>query len=233
MKIFLISVVFFIGVPPQIHSQKNAALQNQLKIDIWSGIVGLNNRTLQALEWAKESKDNPELMSRDWAPLETEDVNSITFLLDSANYHLTTSTFIFNKNGEVYNINPESVKVVIFDEKRFKLTEYFRNGKVESGFLEVIVEGEMDLLKRHYLEIVTVSDNPMGLRNNLNQKYKRKTEFFVMNKMGKAVKLPRSKSKILDIFRSKRRAVASYAKDNKLSPKKEEDLKKLVIFYNS
>lgn len=118
-------------------------------------------------------------------------------------------------------IVPQKVKQLIFKNKEkeqiFVPMEYSDKKSVHLGYFELIADGEMKLLKQFQKD----------------GKEKIKTKLFFQSEENPAESFKVKKSSVLKLMKKHKSEVSKFIVKNKLNVKKENDLKKVVDFYNS
>lgn len=154
--------------------------------------------------------------------------------------------YIHNKGFLVINSlnNDSSTLIQGYTVKKFVNMNYgnveksFVNGKeyghdiYPSVFCELLVDGEMKLLK--VPELITLNPNYNAITNSGSKESKMflKYKFYCFSE-NKLVEIERSKKKLLGLFKTHFDEIKKYVKSNKLSPKKENDLIAVFKYYNS
>lgn len=100
-----------------------------------------------------------------------------------------------------------------------------------TGFAEVLVEGEIDLLLHRKLILVKGNYSITHDAGQLNDEYNIE-ELFYLNIEDKLV-LAQKKKTILPLFEDKRTDVEKYVKGNYLRYNNREDLIKIITYYNT
>lgn len=176
-----------------------------------------------------------ELFNDDWERGSLVTKDGQTILLDSLHYSIAQDKILFSRDNKVLVLDKNIVKTIVIGTKAFGLfLDEKKKGELEPKYFEILASGKMYLLRNHYLKKVTSStDNPLGVKTDVHiQTVIRSKYMYYTNRFLEPKELPRSKSKVLAIFKSNNKMV-KYAKSNKLSIKREKDLKKLFQHYNS
>ncbi|CAA0218455.1 conserved hypothetical protein [Tenacibaculum maritimum] len=127
------------------------------------------------------------------------------------------SIFIFNK------LNIEYVKI---REKIFKKYNY----KNKEVFFNVLYDGkEIRFFKRYKVIVKEGSFNPMTQKKTTEDFYKLKEDYFI-NKGNKIFKIALKRKAVLEIIGKEAKAIRKYAKEHKLSFKKEKDLIEILKY---
>jgi hypothetical protein len=106
---------------------------------------------------------------------------------------------------------------------------------LEKGHYFSIVskENAFDLYKKTEVDYSGPYTAKTSYERHRPAKFTQKNTYFLVSKNGTLYELPDSKSKISKVMKGKEIEVKSYIKKNKLDFKKENDLVKLVKYYNS
>ncbi len=143
----------------------------------------------------------------------------------------------FENDGVIYDLDKNQYKVINFDDlnKKFIIAEYSDGNKIVNGYLvEIVGEGDVLLYKREKMEFSEAKKSGTGFGIDTPPAYKpKKDDFFVKIAGGSIIPLPSSKSKIMDLFGDKSKALNSFVKENRISLNSEKDLKRLFQYANS
>jgi hypothetical protein len=119
------------------------------------------------------------------------------------------------------------------DSIRFvNLANYKFENTVLVGFMEILSDGKIQLLKQTKTEIVKPSYNPSLEVGDRDMYIVKKTTLFYSLPDKKIVKV-KGKSETMSLFGQEASNIKTFATSNSLSFKNEEDLKKLFAYYNS
>lgn len=109
----------------------------------------------------------------------------------------------------------------------------FDGGIEGGGYFQVLYEGQRyDLFKKHVKEFSPYKKASTSITRDFPARFTDKPEYYIVTKSGKFYQLPDKKSKILKVFSENQDLVKQYVKDNALDLKKEEDLVRLIRYYN-
>ena len=144
------------------------------------------------------------------------------------NYNLITGLFESEIDDQtVFTFNFDNIDKLVVNGQEFISVIQPATGK--SFVYEVIYEGEdFSLLKQHFLQVKTGSDNPMAMRPD---KYVRKSDYLLKRKK-KMTNFKLKKSNILALYGKRAKELESFAKENKLSFKDDADLKRMLNNFN-
>lgn len=164
--------------------------------------------------------------------------NGQTYSLD-LKYDLLADELLFrNKNGDSLNfVQPvKEFKLSYIDENK-QQTHLFRNGFPSTGaktneksFYEVLYDGGTKLLKRR-AKSTWMESTTYGTANQTKNITERVSYFIV--KQGKIMPVKNDRKSVIAALGDKSAEMDKYIKDNKLDVKQDDDLIKLVTYYNS
>ncbi|MES2652155.1 MAG: hypothetical protein V4663_10460 [Bacteroidota bacterium] len=154
-------------------------------------------------------------------------------------YDLVKDELLFaGKNNQEYYFNDSIKEFTLIGEKdNVAIYSLFRNGfpvvknLSASSFYEIIVDGEVQLLKKNIKTISETKEfNSATTVKNINE-----NSSYYIAKPNSIVQLKRDDMKALAnaLDNQKSSAILEFSAKNKLNPKKEEDLKKVLAYYNS
>jgi len=109
------------------------------------------------------------------------------------------------------------------------------NGKDEDGsYFQVLFEGKkINFLKKVTKEYTSPKKAFTSITRDLKGAFTDKATFFLQTKSGKMYELPKAKNKKLLVFGKDKEYLQEFARKNNLNLNKEEDLKKLIVHYDS
>ncbi|MBA9079428.1 hypothetical protein [Rufibacter quisquiliarum] len=116
-----------------------------------------------------------------------------------------------------------------YTEKKFRNGFASVDGANGNSFYEVLAEGKVQLLKRTTKTIV--EERAPGA--TIATKQIKPTMRYYMTTPTGFVKIRKDKKEILAVLKDKSTEIAKFAENNNLSFKEDEDLAKLVTYYNS
>ena len=115
------------------------------------------------------------------------------------------------------------------NSKRFKSFHF--NKTNDDKIFEIIWDGDLfALLKDYSTEIKTIK--PEGYKDFSSDKYIVRKSYYLI-KDNKIEKFKLSKKNVLSLLKLNHKGVEKYVKQNKMSYKKDKDLKKIFDYYNS
>ncbi len=209
-----------------LHSQ---VAVNEIKTELFGNPFNQQNQAhinnLKAIDLNAEKNLNNLL--EDWSSASVEDYDGNVYAVDSMNFNIDNNVFLFMKDGEFLMLKGEKVKSVDLQYRRF---DRFRS----LGFCEVLSDGDIPLIKHYSMQEEKSYTNPMGMPGT--EKFElvvHEDVYYFENDRKLYHKVPRKKSELLKLFKSKKNKVVEYAKENKLSNKREVDLIKIFAYYNS
>ena len=142
------------------------------------------------------------------------------------------------KNNEEYYFNDPIKEFTLFEKKNnIAFVFLFRNGFPDvknltvKSYYEVVMDGEIKLLKKNVKSISETKEyNSATTVKNINDNF----NYYLANSTG-ITQLKKDDMKVLATALNEQKSslILEYAKKNKLSPKKEEDLIKVITYYYS
>jgi hypothetical protein len=196
---------------------------------------------------------NTKLASGDFKQvLESEDIKGSPYLNDEfiLGTVFTTSKYQFvdiplryniyngdlefrtNENEILAMSTPEIIERVEFGEYKMVYIPYELNKKIKRGFFKVIKTGEVSLYASPQI-IYQQPEEPGVYKDAKPAKFvSQPDEFYLRNKNEAAVEVS-NKKEVLAFFPSHQKELEAFIKKNKIKTNKEDDLTKLVEYYNS
>lgn len=131
------------------------------------------------------------------------------------------------------------IQNIVWVDSTYKVPRYFVNGMdfldegvPISGFFEVLVEGELPLMRRTMAILKESNYNAalmVGERND--QIIKRNYYYYLIGK--NLMEIPKNRKKFYLIFEDKAQEIEEYANENHLDVKQPSDVFKVFTYYNS
>jgi len=152
-------------------------------------------------------------------------------------YNIARDVFEVIQGNDTLTLNQGyKVKHIFYDDKKFIYDPEMRENSERkyNGFFEVCEEGELSLYRKWYKDLLYDSfvGNYQGGSGTKEYYYVDKTMFIGKIKDQKGF-LFKSKNKFLKNIDKDKKIVKDFIKQNKIKLKNEEDLVKLVEFYNN
>jgi hypothetical protein len=151
-------------------------------------------------------------------------------------YNLYANVFEIKVNNEIKGLEGSRVKEFTLSADG-QSSRTFLNGKKwslgnDAGFLELMADGHMKLLKK--IELI-IKQPDYSVQFNVGSRDTRilKEESMFYSIQDNIAEFPRKEKKILTLFGDKREAALEYIKSNDLSITTEEGAAEIVSFYNS
>lgn len=145
-------------------------------------------------------------------------------LLKNINYNIDRDVFESQIGKDsIFTFNFENIKNITINSREFQ-NIYAPSFSANKTFEVIYQDDSFALLKRYYLTVTEGSDNPMV---NRPSKFVQKSEYFV--KKGNSVRPFKMKKKdIMALARKKSKDLDAFAKENGLSYKKDNDVKRML-----
>jgi hypothetical protein len=149
-------------------------------------------------------------------------------------YDLFENKLYFNKNDESYELQDNVLNFVLFPKPGDASTAmYYRKGFKGSGlnesqFVQVLVDGKLQLIKSDVKSLTEMSEINAGMVKT----FATTTRYYMISKTGTQI-VRLNKSEILPFLQDKDAQIQSYITEKGLNLKKDADLITLVKYYNS
>jgi len=175
------------------------------------------------------------MMFDDWKPIEIHGVKDELIFIDSANYHLEANKILFIQHGNLYELYPEKIQNAQIDNHKFvSLIHEVDKKTLQRSYFEILVEGDYNLLSKQELVKEITNSSPLGLSATKEVRFVLTEKLYYQSSSGRRpVVVPKKKADFTKIFRRDRDKLVSYAKSNKLSLKRTEDVRTIFNYYNS
>ena len=138
--------------------------------------------------------------------------------------------------GKPFYLPKTSYYAINFDfpDKEYQLFNFEEKGETKKGFFVVISKnGATSLLLKEKIKLYKEVPAKLGFTRYEPPKLGRLDDKIYIGTNQEAVELPKKKKDILNFFNDKSKDLESYAKKNKYSFNKTEDLIKIISYYNS
>lgn len=135
-------------------------------------------------------------------------------------------------DGQVMKLFTDSIKAVKINSQIFMPLAYSDGKEKKVGYFELLSEGNVDLLLRREMELQKSDYNPALNVGRRNDELVVKEMYYYRKNSGTLRPLKQSKGAVLDALSNRKKAVANFAKANKLGVRKQEDLIAIFDFYN-
>lgn len=140
----------------------------------------------------------------------------------------------YQQNGKALVLDPSNkIKKVRLGESTFIVAKYEFDGKTKYGFLNLLDSGKVTLLAKKVVRYQEPLKGRASDGGDLPAKYSKLSDkFFYRIGNGELEEVDNLKDMIASLP-DKQEEVKQFAKKEKISPKKEDELIKLVKYYNS
>ena len=155
------------------------------------------------------------------------------YLLNDLNYNVKSDQFQTKlENDSIFIYNNEGLTRVQIEDKNFSVMYNAVEG--DRKIYEVIQSGKkLSLMKRYSIKVLKASPNPMV--NRKKTRIIKKWKYYTVDANDNVVEFKGKKKAILAMAKDSEREklMKDFIAANRLSVKKEEDLKKIVRYYNT
>ena len=169
-----------------------------------------------------------QYLTQAYNPALIDDFTTTAFL----RYNLYNDQMEFVKNDKIYYMEKDKGRRVRFTTLNTLYKVYDLYGDL--SFFLVKEEGEKaSLLVKQETRFIAPkkAQSTYGVDKKAN--FKRRADVYFVAMGDKLVKLPKKKKEIPAIFGRNAKEVKTYIKKEKLNPKKDGDLKKIIKYYNT
>jgi hypothetical protein len=149
-------------------------------------------------------------------------------------YNIHKDWIEYQQNNQTYILDPDvRIKEVTFEENTFIVGKYSSKGKTHFGYFKLLDSGKVTLLCKQVV-LYKEYQQAQALQSSASPpKYTRTADqFYLKIDSGELQKIDNLKSMIAN-FPDNHDLLMEYAKKEKISAKKEEDLRRLFAYYNT
>ena len=186
-----------------------------------------------SIESLKKEFDGTPFLLDDWqkGTIYMKDGEKVDY--DEMVYNLFNDQFWVKKEGGVKSIVFNSdVAYCELGGKKFVFKPYRQNDKDKDGLQELLAEGKLSLMRLYSCKFIPGEKMTSAYQAPAKPRFAINKDFYYQDGDSVALPLPSGKD-LFAIFGDAQEKMASYARENKLKLKKEEDLIKLFNHYNS
>jgi hypothetical protein len=159
--------------------------------------------------------------------------NGKIYTIDNINYNIKTNQFQSRmKNDSIFIYKMDGLKRVVINNTDFSIM--YNPVEKREKIYEVIEPGvRISLVKDHIIKHQQASPNPMV--NRSSSKFIKKWKYYTVDNQNKIEPFKAKKKFLLGMIQDegKRKKLKDYLSENKLSTKKDEDLKKIFKYLNA
>jgi hypothetical protein len=149
-------------------------------------------------------------------------------------YNIYQDLMEYQQNGKSLVLDPSNkIKKVHLGETTFIVEKYELNGKTKYGFLSVLDSGKVMLFSKKMMKFQQPLKGRALDGGDLPAKYSRLSDAYFYRIGEGELKPVGNLKELISTFPDKQEELKQYAKQEKISPKKEEELVKLIRYYNS
>lgn len=175
--------------------------------------------------------EGSKYLYNDWGNVGVlETAKNKKYRISNLNYDVQKDVFVSKiSKDSVYEFNTVYFKKIVINNKNFKVVN--KNDENGSIFMEVVGESkEISLLKDYKLTVRGGVFSPTTGQGN--DEYVISYKYY-LEKNDRIIPMKFKKSELLKVFGAKADEIKSFAKKNKLSFKKDKDVKKMFLHYNN
>jgi len=149
-------------------------------------------------------------------------------------YNIFQDLMEYQQNGKALALDPsKKIKTVKIGEEVFIVDKYSLEGKSKLGFLSVLDTGKMTLVSKKIVKYQAPLEGRGLDGGDLPAKFSRSSDAFFYRIGEGELKEVGNLKELIAGLPDKQEEIKQFAKKEKISPKKQEELRKLVRYYNS
>jgi len=205
-----------------VEAEYNTIEFNNLDISKIDGFASI--RDFDDMRFSKAPVDGTVLLFDKWENQGVIEVEDKRYVFSNMNYHVKRATFMSKiDNDSVVSFDLSTFNRIVINDMSFK--SIYNPAKRANETFQVIYEGEdFSILKTYSVEVREANPNPMINRGKT--KIMKKSAYF-MQKDNTIKPLKLKKKSLLGLAGDRSEEMMKYAKKNKLSFKRDEDVTKL------
>ncbi len=151
-----------------------------------------------------------------------------------ARYNIFQDLMEYQQNGKALVLDPtKKIKKVKIGDEIFVVEKYSLEGKSKYGFLTLIDTGKMTLLAKKMVKYQEPLKGKALDGGDLPAKFSRLSDTYFYRFGNGELKEVGNLKEVIASLPDKQEEVKQFAKQEKISPKKKDELLKLVRYYNS
>ncbi|MCX2742246.1 hypothetical protein OO013_00135 [Mangrovivirga sp. M17] len=155
-------------------------------------------------------------------------------------YDLENNIIQVINNGVIQTFTSQKVVFFIIEDqvlgitRKFYSLPYERNNYQSMMFFELLVEGDLTLLGREYIDTrTTTNNNSFYYRSYWVESYVLRTNFYFLRKGGEINFFEPKKRELLDIMDDKSDQIKQYIKKRRFDIDRPDDLMEITKYYNN
>jgi len=148
-------------------------------------------------------------------------------------YNCFDDVLEFSKDNAAYELQPkERIKRAEFGGKVFTYKDFESDRSTDKSFFELLVEGKATLCARFTIKFYE-AEELKGFAEAKPARFEDLSETYYLSLNNAPAKKISNSKKLLEILSDKKSEVESFMSKQKVGVKKVEDLKKIIVYYNS
>lgn len=198
---------------------------------------GLNNASFVAMDTYLTKTKKPKMVEGSLYLNEKWSEGLLLTLADQiiqvpARYRVYDDEIQILFEGKAMGVFPDSIKAIKIGNQVFLPLHYLNGKKKQKSYFELLSEGHVDLLVHREMELQKSDYNPALNIGRRNDEFVIKETYYYRKNKGTLRPFKQTKSEVLTVLSNRKKAVAQYARENKLGVKKRTDLVAIFNFYN-
>ena len=173
------------------------------------------------------------LFFNDWSPATVvlKDKSIITDRMVRYDVYHRQMQFAFNGDTAAFG-KPVEIESIMFEQNTFVYEDLLCKTGARKDYMEVIADGPCRLLLYRCITYKYVEDCTIPGAENPKTEYYQTNKYLVSKNNQAAIPVPEKKSEVIDLFSDTGKDIKTFLLKNKIKLNNEEDLIKLVYYYN-
>jgi len=133
----------------------------------------------------------------------------------------------------IYALKPDTLfNMIIISADTLIVDFYEKNKEIKSGFFKLLNDGEVSLLVKMEVEFIEAQAETTH-EMAMPAKFHKKMDQYYVRKQGQVPQMVKNLKKLIESLENHHEELNAYIKQEKLSGRKEKDLKQLIHYYNT
>ncbi|OQX73238.1 MAG: hypothetical protein B6D61_12720 [Bacteroidetes bacterium 4484_249] len=159
-----------------------------------------------------------------------KDKTVITDRLLRYNLYNQQMEFINDEDTAAFG-NPSEIASINFDRHNFIYKDYVCHNELKKGFFEVLVNDDCELLLFRCIKYKYVEQCADPNTELVMETYYMEKKYFIAKDNEPAMQIPEKKKDVIELL-SDKKDIKQFIKKNRIKVYNEDDLKKLISYYN-
>lgn len=173
-------------------------------------------------------------LCEEWKPGIIELDDGTVFKDRMIRYNIYNQQMEYAAGGDTAAIgNPEDLSRLVIDKQVFVYRSFNCNNQVRQGYLELLVEGDYELLMHRGIKYEYEETDANAGDSGPVTRYYQSNRYFLSCHGKTAEPLPDKKNDVISMIGKDEKKLKKYVKENKCKLKSQEDITDFFVFVNS